>query len=100
MPAASSSDAASGGMLASEKHFDDLRHLDRDRELALENLLAGVHDNYEIGNVLDEPHQMLDDDDGDSGLRQRLDAFGDPVEFGRVEPGGKLVEQQQSRTRG
>src|SRR6202042_1574599 len=45
IPAASSSDAASGGMLASEEHFDDLRHLDRDREGAFENLLAGVHDN-------------------------------------------------------
>src|ERR1700753_2209523 len=39
---AASSGALSGGMLASEKYLDDLRHLHRDRELALKNLLAGV----------------------------------------------------------
>src|ERR1035437_8335868 len=53
-PAACSKDAASGGMLASEKHFDGLRHLHRDRELAFEDLLAGVHDNDAIGNVFNE----------------------------------------------
>src|ERR1035437_1017259 len=62
-PTASSKGAASGGMLPSEKHFDDLRHLHRDRELAFENLLAGVHDDDAIGNVFNETHQMLDDDD-------------------------------------
>src|SRR3979490_848966 len=42
-PAACSNDAASGGMLASEEDFDDLRHLHRNRKLALKDLLAGVH---------------------------------------------------------
>ena len=71
--------------------------LHRDRELAFENLLAGVHDNDAIGDVLDETHQVLDHDDRHPALRQRLDAFGDPVEFRRIEPGGEFVEQQQPR---
>ena len=45
-------------------------------------------------NVLDETHQMLDDNDRHSGLRQRLDTFCNPVELRRVEPGGKFIEQQ------
>src|SRR3979411_2450689 len=40
-PLASISGAASGGMLAPQEHFDDLRHLHGDRELAFKYLLAG-----------------------------------------------------------
>jgi len=86
-------------MLASKEHLDHLRNLDGDRELAFENLLAGVQDDDAIGDVLDEAHQMLDHDDRHPAPRQRLDAFGNPVQFGRIEPGGEFVEQQQPRTR-
>src|SRR3984957_13389369 len=99
-PWAVSKGAASGGMLASEKHLDHLRNLDRNRELTLENLLAGVHDDDAIGDVLDEAHQMLDHDDRHAPLGQGLDALGDPVEFRRVEAGGEFVEQQEPRTGG
>src|ERR1700704_133145 len=96
-PLAFISGAASGGMLASQKHFDDLRHLHGDGELALKDLLAGIHDNDAVGDMFDEPHQMFDHDNRDSGPCQRLDAFGDPVQFRRVEPGGEFIEQQQPR---
>ncbi len=43
---------------------------------------------------------MLDHDDRDTGPCQRLDAFGDPVQLRRIEPGGEFVEQQQPRTGG
>src|SRR3978361_312045 len=40
----------SGAMLASQKHFDDLRHLDGDRELSFEYFLAGVHHDDTVGD--------------------------------------------------
>src|SRR6516225_3622790 len=85
-------------MLASEEYLDDLWYLDSDRKLAFENLLARVQDDDAIGDVLDETHEMLDHDDGDSASRQHLDTLGNPVEFGRIQPGGKFVKQQQART--
>src|SRR5579872_5118869 len=59
-PWAVMSDVASGGMLASQEHLDHLRNLDRDRELALEDLLPGVENNDAVGDVLDEAHEVLD----------------------------------------
>src|SRR6202012_4060557 len=76
---------SSGGMLASEEHFDHLRNLDRDRELALEDFLAGIQHDDAIGDVLDETHEVLDHDDRHPAFGQGLDALGDPVEFCRIE---------------
>src|ERR1700733_7000136 len=87
-------------MLASQERLDDLRNLDRDRELALENLLAGVHDDDAVSDVLDKAHEMFDHDDRDALLDKRLDALRDPVEFRRIEAGGEFVEQQKPRTGG
>src|SRR5271166_1293133 len=98
MLAACKRDAASGGMLASQKHLDHLWLLYGCRKLAFKYLLAGIEHNDAIGDVLDETHQMFDDDDRDAGRGQRLDAFGNPVELGRIEPGGEFIEQQQPRT--
>src|SRR5258708_25129649 len=58
MPAASRSLGASGGMLASQKHLDHLRLLDRGRELAFKDFLAGVEHDDAVGDVLDEAHQI------------------------------------------
>src|ERR1700761_9591631 len=49
---------SSGGMLASEEHFDYLRNLDRHRELAFKDFLAGVQHDNAIGDVLDEAHEV------------------------------------------
>src|SRR5579864_8698996 len=87
-------------MLASQKHLDYLRNLDRDRKLSVKNLLARVQDDDAIGDVLDEAHEVLDHDDRHALPGERLDPPGDPVEFGRVQSGGKLVEQQEPRTGG
>src|SRR5215475_1157177 len=97
MPLASSSGAASGGMLASQKHLDHLWLAHGGGKLAFKDFLAGIEHDDAIGDLLDETHEMLDHDDGHAGRRHRLYAPGNPVELGRVEAGGELVEQKQPR---
>ena len=71
--------------------------LDSVRQPAFEDLLAGVHDDDAVGDLIDESHQMLDDEQRDAGARQLLELVGHALEFRRVESGGKLVDQQQPR---
>ena len=49
-------------ILVSEEDLDDLRILERVRQAALEDLLAGIHDDDAVGDLIDEAHQMLDDE--------------------------------------
>src|SRR6059058_307027 len=104
MPAASSrvcgATAISGGMRASEEHFDHLWHAHGVGEPAFENLLAGIEHDDAIGHLLDETHEMLDDDDRHVGACEFLELAANPFEFARIEPGGKLVDEKQPRPGG
>src|SRR5580700_10035655 len=100
MRLACNSTSGSGGMLASQKYLDHLWLLHGGGELALKDLLAGVEHNHAIGDLLDEAHEMFDDDDRHAGRGEPLDAPGDPVELRRIEPGGQFVKQQQPRAGG
>ena len=59
---ASKGRGASGGMLSSEKDLDHLRISRGIRQPALEYFLAGVHHDDAVGDLIDETHQMLDDE--------------------------------------
>src|SRR5581483_7463012 len=72
MPLASNSGAASGGMLASQEHLDDLRLFHRSRQLAFEDFLAGIEHDDAVGDVLDEAHEMLDHDNRNPACGKRL----------------------------
>src|SRR5580658_1145542 len=84
-------------MLGSEKDLDDLRIPGGIGKTALEYFLAGVHDDDAVGDLIDEPHQMLDDEKRDAGTRQLLQLRRDMLQFGGIEAGGKLIDQQQPR---
>jgi hypothetical protein len=74
MPAMSSSrPGRSGCMRFSEKNFDHLGILGGVRQAAFENLPAGIHDDDAVGDLIDESHQVLDDQERDSGPRQFLE---------------------------
>src|SRR5260370_42410383 len=86
MPSASSS--VSGCIAVSQEDLDDALVVDGVGHDALEDLLAGVHDDDAVGDLVDEAHEMLDDEEGDAVLRQLLQALGDAAELGRGPPGG------------
>src|SRR5690242_6014228 len=97
MPSASSS--VSGrmpGSVIAEKDLDDALVVDRVGHDALEDLLAGIHDDDAIGDLVDEAHEVLDDEERDTFRRQLAQALGDAAELGRVEAGGELVDEQQA----
>src|SRR6478609_4011946 len=99
MPSASSSSSGrmAGSIVAvAQKHLDDALVVDRVGHDALEDLLAGVHDDDAVGDLVDETHEMLDDEEGDPLLRQLLEALGDAAELGGIEAGGELIDEQQA----
>src|SRR5947209_3371273 len=91
--------AVSGGMCAPEEHFDHLRYAHGVRESALKNLLAGIEHNDTVGHLLDETHEMLDDDDRHFRAGEFLELAADPFEFARIQARGKLVNEKQARAR-
>src|SRR5579872_7020636 len=97
MPERARSGAGSGGMLASEKDFDHLRVPGSFREPALENLLARIHDNDAVGDLVDETHQMLDHQQRNSAFRQFFHFLRHAIELRWIESGGEFVDEQQPR---
>src|ERR1700722_135796 len=98
MPETSSS--GSFGIVDSQEHLDDLRVMRRVGELALEDAMAGIHDDDAVGDLADEAHEMLDHEQRDARMRERLEALRDMLDLGRIEPGGKLVDEEQPRAGG
>src|SRR5208282_5526917 len=96
MPATSSSGrGASGGMLVSEEHLDDLRIARGVRQPAFEDFLACVHDDDAVRDLIDESHQVLDDEKRNSGARQLLQLDRHAFELRGIKARGKLVDQQK-----
>src|SRR6516162_7271436 len=98
MPATSRSGRPrSGCMLFPKEDFDYLRVPGGFREPTFENLLAGIHDNDAIGDLVDESHQVLDHKQRDAGTGQLLELGGDALELRGIEYGGQLVDEQKAR---
>src|SRR3954462_602530 len=89
--------AMSAGMRAPEKDFDHLGHADRVGESAFKNLFAGIEHADTVGYLLDEAHEMLDNDDRHIGARKLLQFAADPFEFAWVQAGRELVHEKQPR---
>jgi hypothetical protein len=102
MPAASRSASCAGsrGIVGPQEDLDDLAVPHRVGEHALEDLLSGVHDDDPVGDLVDETHQMLDDEKGDAGACEVLEPRPDPFELGRVQARGELVDEQEARAGG
>src|SRR5258708_34929949 len=94
---ASASSSVSGRIAVPQEHFDDALVVDGGGHDALEDLLARVHDDDAVGDLVDEAHEMLDDEEGDAVARQLLEALGDAAELGRGPGGGELGGKEEAR---
>src|ERR1700732_364924 len=77
---ASASSSVSGLIAVPHEHIEDALVVDGVGHDALEDPLAGVHDDDAVGDLVDEAHEMLDDEESDAVLRQLLQALGDAAE--------------------
>src|SRR5579883_2668400 len=98
MPRASRS--VSARILGSQEDLDDAAIMHRIGHDALEDLLPRIHHDDAVGDLVDEAHQMLDDEKCYARARQLLEAAGDALQFGRVQARGELVDQKEPRPRG
>src|SRR5260221_13284377 len=97
---ASASSSVSGRIAVPQEHFDDALVVDGGGHDALEDLLARVHDDDAVGDLVDEAHEMLDDEEGDAVARQLLEALGDAAEPGRGQAGGELRDKEEGAAGG
>src|SRR5260221_13328838 len=94
---ASASSSVSGRIAVPQEHFDDALVVDGGGHDALEDLLARVHDDDAVGDLVDEAHEMLDDEEGDAVARQLLEALGDAAGLRRGPAGGGPRGEEEAR---
>src|SRR5215211_5224751 len=66
----------------------------------LGDLLSELQHHDAVGNAHDQPHVVLDEQDGDAPVAYRPDELEHRLLLRRVEPGGGLVQAQQRRLGG
>src|SRR5258708_31819215 len=90
----------STGGLAAEIDADDLGIVGDGAWRAFGDLDAVIDDDDAIADAHDDAHVMLDQQHGDAALLNSLDHGNEPRPLVGVEPGGRLVEQKETRRGG
>src|SRR3954454_22186358 len=90
----------STGGLATEIDADDLGIVGDDTRRAFGDLDAVIDADDTVADPPDDAHVMLDQQHGDAAFLYPLDHRDEPRPLIGVQPGGRLVEQEEARRGG